>query len=69
MDREPGEAEVKGWDVNMLTRIIDQRMMEVTQELRHDSTSRVEDLLDLNKTQTDELWRLDFESVRSLRGV
>ena len=68
MFREP-EAGAKGWDMNMLTRIVDQRVMAVTQQLRCDPTSKIEDLLDLDKALMDELWRLDFESVRSLRGM
>jgi len=53
--------------MNMLTRIIDQKMTAVAQQLRHDPTSKIEDLLDLDKAQTNELWRLDFDSVRSLK--
>ncbi|KAH8655994.1 hypothetical protein BGZ60DRAFT_459046, partial [Tricladium varicosporioides] len=69
MDQELGEPREKGWDMNMLTRIIDQRMTAVTQQLRYDPTSKIEDLLNLDETQTDELWRLDFESVRNLKDA
>jgi len=68
MGREPGDVGAKGWDMKILTRIIDQRMTAVTQQLCRDPTSKIEDLLDLDKAQTDELWRLDFESVRNLKG-
>jgi N-terminal domain on NACHT_NTPase and P-loop NTPases len=68
MAREPGDVGAKGWDMKMLIRIIDQRMAAVTQQLCRDPTSKIEDLLDLDKAQTDELWRLDFESVRNLKG-
>lgn len=45
--------------MSMLTRIIDQRITAVTQQLYQHPTSKVEDLLDLDKAQADELWRLD----------
>jgi hypothetical protein len=69
MGREPGEPGAKGWDMNMFTRIIDQRMTAVSQQLRHDPTLKIEDLLNLDKAQIDDLWGLDFESIRSLKGV
>jgi len=65
--QEPDKAGPKYWGMNMLTRIIDQKMTAVAQQLRHDPTSKIEDLLDLDKAQTNELWRLDFDSVRSLK--
>ena len=69
MRREADEAEARGLDVEMLTRIIDQRMMTVTQQLRHDTKSKTEGLLELDKAQIDGLWRLDLESVRSLKSL
>lgn len=66
MSREPDEAETKAWGVNMFTRVTDQRMTALTQQLRHDPTSKIEDLLGLNSVQTGELGRLDLESVQSL---
>ena len=69
MGREPGEPGEVGWDMNMLTRIIDQKMTAVTQQLQHDPTLKIEDLLNLDEAQTNELWRLDFESVRILKGM
>ena len=68
MSREPDEAETKAWDVNMSTRVIDQRMTALTQQLRHDLTSKIEDLSVLNSIQTSELWRLDLESAQSLKS-
>jgi hypothetical protein len=67
MCEEPNNAGPKYWDMNMLTGIIDQKMTVVAQQLHHDPTSKIEDLLNLDKAQTGELWRLDFESVRSLK--
>jgi hypothetical protein len=69
MRREADEAETRGLDVEMLTRIIDQRMSTVTQQLRRDTNSKVEGLLELDKAQIDGLWRLDLESVRSLKSL
>jgi hypothetical protein len=60
-----GALGAHGWDMTTLTRIIDQRMKVAAQQLRHDPTSKVEDLLGLDKRSTDDLWRLDFESVRN----
>lgn len=65
--QESDDVGPKSWDMNMLTRIFDQKMAAVAQQLSRDPTSKIEDLLDLDKAQTDELWRLDFESVRSLK--
>jgi hypothetical protein len=69
MRREASEDEARGLDVEMLTRIIDQRMTTVTQQLRHDTKSKIEGLLELDKAQVDGLWRLDLESVRSLKSL
>jgi hypothetical protein len=69
MRREADEAEARGLDVEMLTRIIDQRMTTVTQQVRHDTKSKIEGLLELDKSQIDGLWRLDLESVRSLKSL
>jgi hypothetical protein len=69
MRREADEAEASGLDVEMLARIIDQRMTTVTQQVRHDTKSRIEGLLELDKSQIDRLWRLDLESVRSLKSL
>jgi hypothetical protein len=69
MCREAGEVGASGRNMGMLTRIIDQRMTAVEHQLRHNPTSKIEDLLDMDKAQTDELWRLDFESIQSLKGV
>jgi hypothetical protein len=69
MGREPGEAGAKGWDMDIFTRIIDQKMTAVTQQLRHNPTSKIEDLLNLDKVQIEKLWRLDFESIRNLKGM
>jgi hypothetical protein len=68
MSREPDEAETKAWDVNVFTRAIDQRMTALTQQLRHDPTSKIEELLGLSSVQTGELWRLGLESVQSLKS-
>jgi hypothetical protein len=64
-----GELGAHGWDMTTLTRIINQSMTVAAQQLRHDPTSNVEDLLGLDKTSTDDLWRLDFESVQNLKGM
>jgi hypothetical protein len=69
MRRDADETEASGLDVEMLTRIIDQRMTTVTQQLRHDTKSKVEGLLELDKAQIDGLWRLDLESIRSLKSL
>jgi hypothetical protein len=69
MRRKADEAEARGLDVEMLTRIIDQRMTTVTQQVRHDTKSKIEGLLELDKAQIDGLWRLDLESVRSLKSL
>jgi hypothetical protein len=69
MGREAGEAGGEAWDINMLTRIIDQRMTLVAHQLRHDPTSKIEDMLDMDKAQTDVLWSLDFGSIRNLKGM
>ena len=63
------EIGTSSWDMKMLTRIIDQRMMVAAQQLRHGSSSNIEDLLGLDKVQTDDLWRLDLESVQNLKGT
>jgi len=62
-------AEAKGWDLNMLSRIIDERMTIITEQLRHNPTSRIEELLGLDRAQASALWRLDLKSVRSLKST
>jgi hypothetical protein len=69
MRREANEDEARGLDVEMLTKIIDQRMTTVTQQLRHDTKSKIEGLLELDKAQVDGLWGLDLKSVRSLKSL
>ena len=68
MSREPDEAETKAWDMNVFTRVIDQKMTALTQQLRHDPTSKIEELLGLSSVQTGELWRMGLESVQSLKS-
>jgi len=58
-----------GWDVKTLTRIIDQRVSEAAQQLRHNPASDIEDLLGLEETQINELLRFHFESVRNLKSM
>jgi len=69
MRQEPDKAEARGLDVDMLTRIIEQRVTAVTEQFRHGPKSKIEDLLNLDKAHTEGLWRLDFESVRNLKGL
>lgn len=58
-----------GSDTNLLTRIIDQRMTVIAQQLHHDPKLKVENLLGLDNALTERLWRLDLESVQRLRGM
>ena len=64
-----GETGANGWDIKILVQIIDQTMMGAAQQLRHHPTSNIEDLLGLDKSRTDDLWKLDFESVQNLKGM
>lgn len=69
LGQEPGESGPSGWDMKMLTRIIDERVTVAEQKMRHDPASKIEDVFDLDKAQADDLWRLNFESVRNLKGT
>ncbi|OCK73077.1 hypothetical protein K432DRAFT_18093, partial [Lepidopterella palustris CBS 459.81] len=67
MNREHDGAGPNGRDMNMLTKIIDEKIAAVMQQLHHDPKLKIEDLFDLNKSQTDDLMELDLESARSLK--
>lgn len=65
----PPKVTANSLDMTLLTQIVDSRMMTITQQFQQDQTSKIEDLLDLDTARTDELWNLDLDSVRRLKGT
>lgn len=56
-------------DLSVIKRVVDEKINLVTQQLRCEPSSKVEDLLGIDIRQVKDLCNLNIESVQNLKGT
>lgn len=68
LELTPESNGITGWDMEMLSRIIDQRVTVAAQLFRRGPKLKIGNLPGVDGAQVNDIWQLDFESIRNLKG-